>query len=188
MDNKTTLLEIREQFIVALKQDCDKKNIGLQSTIEKLIKEHLERCETEMELTTEKFNAVERRNLSMDELYNKRLVDLIGPDVESIHITIKRHQKKFENQAQYCELFDTLFEKDLNDFIKLTEFWKALEDAQKDPRLNYILKSVGFVIGAKVDVGCKAYKPFMRWILETFPEIVKERKYGSWGFKGMRLK
>jgi len=183
MDKKATLL-IREKLFSSLKEKCEHENQEIEIVIERLISDHLTRESVEMVLTTKKPNETTTRVVSGDELYNTRLSDLIGTDIESVLITIKRNV----GSDNYSRIFNALFEVQTNCFVKMHELWEALESAQKDNVLVIYLRESGFVIGEKIDAGCKAYKPFVKWILETFPTITKERKYGLWGFKGMKLK
>lgn len=185
MRKQQTLISLDETLLTALQKECEQTNQPLERVLEALITEHLGRQETQMEIATQKTDkSVETRTLSADELYTRKLADFIGPDVDSVTITVRRHSAVSDNQ----HLFDRLFSVDPNSFVKLHDIWKQLERGLEDPDLNACMTKMGFVYGQKIDAGCAAYKPFVAWILATFVGTSKVRKYGVWGIMGISLK
>ena len=184
MEKTQVLVSINKRLIHSLQEICLRQNLDMNNLVEDLVSEYMERIGTEMEIITKKTDAsVETRKLTVDEIFSSRLIDLIGQDVDSITITVKRNNI----QKQFMVLFQELFVSAEDGFVSIPELQMQLSKGWKIPNIARVMTAVGFVLGQKIDQTCKGYREFSRYIRQI-PGITKDRKWGIRGFKGLKCR
>lgn len=184
MEKTQVLVSLNKHLISSLQDLCLRQNLNISEIVEDLVSEYMERVGTEMEIATKKTDAsVEIRKLNVDEIFSSRLIDLIGPDVDSITITVKRN----DMQTQFENLFQELFAQSEDGFVSIPELQEHLANGWKNPKVSRVMAAVGFVSGQKIDQTSKGYREFSRYLTQI-SGVTKDRKCGIRGFKGLKCR